>query len=101
MSLPSRREFVCAAATTAAIASAPSAANAEEKQPDIWGRTILPQPFEKTPFREVKIPAWVQGTTGVGYTLSVMNSDQRKEAAEAGVTVSEVGFVDPFYAYYD
>ncbi|MBN9117865.1 MAG: beta-galactosidase trimerization domain-containing protein [Planctomycetes bacterium] len=61
----------------------------------------MPQPFDKGPFREVKIPAWVRGTTGVGYTLSVMNSAQRKEAAGAGVTISEVGFVDPLYAYYD
>ena len=76
-------------------------AAADANQPDIWGHTILPQPFEKGPFREVKVPAWVQNTTGAGYTLSVMNSAQRKEAAGAGVTISEVGFVDPFYAYYD
>lgn len=93
----SRREFVCAA--TAAALPAPLAA--DDKRPDVWGRTILPQPFEKQPFREIAVPAWVQDTTGAGYTLSVMNAAQRKEAAEAGVTLSEVGFVDPFYAYYD
>jgi len=105
MSLPSRREFVCTAAATAAAAAEGAAASnagaAEPKEPDIWGRAILAQPFDKKPFREVKVPAWVQGTTGAGYTLSVMSSAQRKDAAAAGVTVSEVGFVDPFHAYYD
>jgi predicted outer membrane protein len=33
-------------------------------------RDGMPQPFDKGPFREVKLPAWVQDTTGVGYTLS-------------------------------
>jgi hypothetical protein len=99
--LPSRREFVCTAVSTAALASATSAGAAEPKEPNIWGHTVLPQPFEKAPFREVKVPAWVQDSTGAGYTLSVMKSAQRKEAAEAGVTISEVGFVDPFFAYYD
>jgi hypothetical protein len=108
MSLPSRREFVCTAAVAAGAvevlegASPPLAeVAADAKEPDIWGREILTQPFEKGLFREVKIPAWVQDTVGAGYTLSVMNSAQRKEAADAGVTISEVGFVDPFYAYYD
>jgi hypothetical protein len=100
MSLPSRREFVCSAVVATGGLHPPLAA-AAEKEPDIWGRTILPQPFEKGPFREIKVPAWVQGTTGVGYTLSVMSSADRKNAAEMGVTLSEVGFVDPFYAYYD
>ncbi len=100
MSLPSRREFVATSAAITVVSPTTSAA-ADDEKPDVWGRAILPQPFEKGPFREVKVPAWVQDTTGAGYTLSVMNSAQRKEAAEAGVTLSEVGFVDPFYAYYD
>src|SRR5688572_25123444 len=96
---PSRREFVRTAGAAAALAPITArAADPDPKEPDIWDRTVLPQPFEKRPFREVKVPAWVRDTTGVGYTLSVMNSAQRKAAAEAGVTVSEVGFVDPFYA---
>jgi hypothetical protein len=108
MPLSSRREFVCAAVVAAGAADGAggvlpplAAAAADAKEPDIWGPAILPQPFEKGPFREVKVPAWVWDTTGVGYTLSVMSSAQRKEAAAAGVTISEVGFVDPFYAYYD
>lgn len=67
----------------------------------IWDGTIMAQPFDKAPFRQVKIPEWVQETTGVGYTLSVMSSKQREAAAKHGVTISEVGFVDPIYAYYD
>jgi hypothetical protein len=70
-------------------------------EPDIWGRAIMPQPFEKQPFHEVKIPQWLQDTVGVGYTLSGQNTEQRKKAVELGVTISELGFVDPFYAYYD
>jgi hypothetical protein len=98
---PSRREFVCAATTAAiTVGSSPSLGKAADEK-DIWGRTILAQPFDRQPLREVRVPGWVQETTGVGYTLSVMNSAQRKAAAAAGVTISEVGFVDPLYAYYD
>src|SRR4051794_20898849 len=74
-------------------------ANAAE--PEIWGHTIMPQPFEKQPFCEIRIPAWLQDTVGVGYTLSGQSTAQRKKAVELGVTISELGFVDPFYAYYD
>lgn len=98
MSHLSRREFVCTSATAAALGAR---ASADDKPPAIWGVRVLEQPFEKRPFRMIEPPKWVRETTGVGYTLSVMNSAQRKEAAEAGVTLSEVGFVDPFYAYYD
>lgn len=61
----------------------------------------MSQPFEKQPFSEVRIPEWLQSTVGVGYTLSAQNTEQRKKAVELGVTISELGFVDPFYAYYD
>ncbi len=61
----------------------------------------MPQPFDKAAFREVRIPEWVEQTIGCGYTLSAMDSAQRERAAKAGVTLSEMGFVDPFYAYYD
>jgi len=68
---------------------------------DIWGEPVLKQPFDKEPFRPIKVPAWVQDTIGCGYTLSVMDSKARAAAAKHGVTISEMGFVDPFYAYYD
>ena len=71
------------------------------KPADIWGETIQAQPFDTAPFRQIKVPAWVQDTIGCGYTLSAMSSQARTAAAAHGVTISEMGFVDPFYAYYD
>ncbi len=76
-------------------------ASAQSPDGKIWGPAIMPQPFEKQPFHEIRIPAWVQDTIGCGYTLSVMDSRARSAAAAHGVTISEMGFVDPFYAYYD
>jgi hypothetical protein len=67
----------------------------------IWDRAIMAQPFDKEPFRQIKIPAWVETTIGCGYTLSAMDTAAREQAARHGVTISEMGFVDPFYAYYD
>src|SRR4051812_11414840 len=74
---------------------------AQEKGGAIWGDVIMKQPFDKQPFRQVKVPAWLEETLGCGYTLSVMDSKARAAAAAHGVTLSEIGFVDPFYAYYD
>jgi hypothetical protein len=67
----------------------------------IWGESILAQPFDREPFREIKIPAWVEETCGLGYTLSVISSEEREKAARGGIVLSEIGFVDPLYAYYD
>lgn len=67
----------------------------------VWDASIMGQPFDKTPFRQIKVPAWVTETIGCGYTLSVMDGKARAAAAAHGVTISEMGFVDPFYAYYD
>ncbi len=69
--------------------------------PSNWAEPLLSQPFDNQPFRPIRIPAWVEDTIGCGYTLSVMDSKARAEAAKHGVTISELGFVDPFYAYYD
>jgi hypothetical protein len=74
---------------------------AAERAAPIWAGSIIAQPFEKTPFQEISIPAWVEETIGVGYTLSGQNAEQRARAKLAGVSISELGFVDPFYAYYD
>ncbi len=76
-------------------------ASPQSKPALIWGETIMKQPFDKDPFYQIKIPAWVQDTVGCGYTLSGMDSKARANAAAHGVTISEMGFVDPFYAYYD
>jgi hypothetical protein len=75
--------------------------SAELRDKTIWAEPLPKQPFDKTPFRPIKIPAWVQDTVGCGYTLSVMDSKARAKAAAHGVTLSEMGFVDPFYPYYD
>lgn len=77
-----------------------SVINAQEPA-TIWDREILAQPFDNEPFRQIAIPEWVQDTLGCGYTLSVMDRQQREQAAAHGVRLSEMGFVDPFYAYYD
>jgi len=74
---------------------------AQESGPKVWDRQIAAQPFDTQPFYQVQIPDWLQKTVGCGYTLSVMDTAARTEAARHGVTISEMGFVDPFYAYYD
>src|ERR1017187_6884663 len=74
---------------------------AQGKKRDIWGDAIMKQPFDTQTFRQIKVAYWLHDTIGCGYTLSVMDSKARAKAAEHGVTISEVGFVDPFYAYYD
>ena len=83
------------------LAVAPLKGFADDVRSGIWDAAIASQPFEKEPFRQIKIPDWVQNTVGCGYTLSVMDSSARAEAAKHGVTISEMGFVDPFFAYYD
>ena len=77
------------------------AAGAAGQAARVWGDAIMSQPFDKAAFHEVAIPAWVEETTGVGYTLSGQNADQRARARSAGVSISELGFVDPFYPYYE
>lgn len=74
---------------------------AQGKPRSIWAEPILPQPFDKRPFHAVRVPAWLEDTVGCGYTLSGMDAKARERAARHGVTISEMGFVDPFYAYYD
>ncbi len=79
--MPTRRDFLAA---SAALPLAPP-----------------PRPVAPLPFEPVRIPAWVEDTIGAGYTLSGMDTAARTEAARHGVTLSEVNFVDPFFAYYD
>jgi type 1 glutamine amidotransferase len=75
--------------------------HARSDQPGIWDKAILKQPFDRGPFQQVRLPVWVNETTGCGYTLSGMDSLARATAVAHGITISELGFVDPFYAYYD
>lgn len=74
---------------------------AQPEKQVMWGASIMPQPFDTRPFREIRIPNWVEDTIGCGYTLSVMDAKARVAAAAHGVSISEMGFVDPFYAYYE
>lgn len=74
---------------------------AQKPSPGIWGPTIMKQPFDKSDFRAIRVPEWVQDTVGCGYTLSGMDTKARTAAAAHGVKISEMNFVDPFYPYYD
>ncbi len=78
-----------------------SAGAAQGPGSTIWGQVVLKQPFDKAPFRPVAIPDWVGDTVGVGYTLSGQSTEQRARAAAAGVSISELIFVDPLFVYYD
>ncbi len=71
------------------------------QSPAVWAEPILPQPFDTRPFNAVRVPGWLQDTIGCGYTLSVMDTAARTAAAAHGVTISEMGFVNPFFACYD
>jgi hypothetical protein len=100
LALPFCGKLMTAAVLLALLAT--TAARAQDSPQDsIWDAKILAQPFDQAEFRAIRIPEWVQETTGVGYTLSVQSPEQRRRAVEAGVTISELGFVDPFYVYYD
>src|SRR5437879_124751 len=85
--------------TSLALCLIPGGAQSQTRGPGIWDQRIAPQPFETRPFHAIRIPEWVRATTGCGYTLSVLDHDGRATAVEHGVTISEVGFVDPLYAY--
>src|SRR5689334_15558885 len=87
--------------TFLALTIAGAAARAQSPRSAIWGETIMKQPFDTRDFRQVEVPEWVRATVGCGYTLSVLDGARRAKAAAHGVSISEIGFVDPFYAYYD
>lgn len=74
---------------------------ARSDDPSIWDAPIMKQPFDREAFHAIRVPDWVRQTIGCGYTLSGMDTKARSAAAAHGVTISELGFVDPFYAYYD
>jgi hypothetical protein len=82
-----------------AVMASPTRGQDEDRS--IWERPTMAQPFDTQPFRPIRVPDWVHETVGCGYTLSAMSSEARTAAAAHGVTLSEMGFVDPFYAYYD
>ena len=79
------------------VGAAISPASGQSLNSTIWDGPIMAQPFDSRPFRAVRIPGWVRESTGCGYTLSVMDGAGRAAAAAHGVTISEMGFVDPLY----
>ncbi len=87
MTPPTRRDFLATSAVASFAADLPVA------PPPRAGGVL--------PFTPVRVPEWVEDTIGAGYTLSAMSTAARTEAARYGVTLSEVNFVDPFFAYYD
>lgn len=91
--------FTIFASEIAAVSSLSPAQDVQDAS--IWAPPTLSQPYDNEPFRPIIVPNWVQETLGCGYTLSVMNREQRELAALHGVSISEMNFVDPFYAYYD
>jgi hypothetical protein len=95
-----RRRWIVAALMMVGFAPAASCFG-QNRSSGIWGQEIARQPFDKQPFRQLEVADWLHDTIGCGYTLSVMDSKARAAAAAHGVTISEMGFVDPFYAYYD
>ena len=96
-----RRQFLVTGAAATAGLTLLRGQTSPAPAAGIWGSQIAAQPFDKGPFHEIRIPEWVQNTLGVGYTLSGQTREKRVRAVKAGVTISEVGFVDPFSAYYD
>lgn len=91
--------LLCAAISTPALAQ-----ESDPRSP--YADPIMRQPFDevfhdKQPFRAIRVPAWLEETIGAGYTLSGMDFKAREAAAKHGVTISEMGFVDPFYPYYE
>ncbi|MGV3719744.1 MAG: ThuA domain-containing protein [Actinomycetota bacterium] len=96
-----RNPFLAAGLLLLSLTTLTAPGLAQKPAPKIWGAAIMQQPFDTQPFRQIKVPEWLENTVGCGYTLSVMDGKARTEAAKHGVTISEMGFVDPFYAYYD
>ena len=96
-----RRDFLHGAAGLALAGELDRTKAATPPAESIWGRTVGAQPFDSESFREIAIPDWLRETAGVGYTLSGQSEEARAAAAAAGVTISEMGFVNPFFANYD
>lgn len=77
-----------------ALAAAGQAASAQQ----IWGKATMKQPFDKEPFREVRIPDWLNETTR--FVHGIAETDSWDEAAKAGAQMTEVFFGDARGAKY-
>ncbi|MEI6913928.1 MAG: beta-galactosidase trimerization domain-containing protein, partial [Armatimonadota bacterium] len=67
--------------------------------PDIWGKTIMKQPFDEQPVREIKIPEWVLDSPRYNYSVTALGN--YKEAAASGTQLGELAFGDTKGVYYD
>lgn len=74
-------------------------ASGDEAGGDIWERSIMKMPFDKTAFREIRIPDWVRDADMSIYCVYLTN--QYDQATEFGWDFAEVPFVQPMYVYYD
>jgi hypothetical protein len=90
--------FLLLTATRVPGAEPPSTRQADDA---IWADAVMKQPFDKQPFRAVRIPAWLRQTAGAGYTMSVSTTEGRQRAAAAGVTLSELGFYGTTHCFYE
>ena len=66
---------------------------------DIWGKPIMGLQFDRTPFREIKIPTWVEDLTTNLY--GTFGAGEYELAGKLGVQIAEISFVDPVYVNYD
>jgi hypothetical protein len=75
-------------------------ASAQNTPPQLWGKTIAPQPGDRQPFHEIRIPEWLEEMTLLTYCFSVSDASARDRATQAGSQMSEMGFVNPLYVNY-
>ncbi len=68
---------------------------------DIWGDVIMKQPFDTQPFREVKVPQWVDDLQVICYGLPPTDSEKFADWVKTGVDTGCVFFASPIYACYE
>ncbi|MEI6914700.1 MAG: ThuA domain-containing protein [Armatimonadota bacterium] len=69
--------------------------------PEIWGDTIMKQPFDKAPYREIKVPDWVSDLNTVCYGVPPYASKEFATMVKDGMQTACVFFADPINACYD
>lgn len=66
-----------------------------------WDSPLPVEMADTAPFREVRIPPWVEEMTRLTYCFSVSDAAARDRAERAGSEMSEMGFVNPIYVNYE
>lgn len=80
----------------------PGECAASRKPPhEIWGSSLMKQPFDEKPFRAINPPAWLEEITALNYCFSVIDDTARDRAAKAGSQMSEMAFVNTEHVYYE